>query len=203
MWTSLNTWNRPWRLSHILPQYELKKLWTSKTVSKLSLDFLKANKLYFPGLQNYLHNLLMCFSIQWSQCHNILVSLELKHIFTLLYNLVKLCPMLCLKWDHYVPVHIHSTPIFTQQYFKRIYTTFPLFSFDIKICHKPKKILKTQVHISKQIRGSLCILNKMRLLILWKERTGNRVRDVHIYKIFHKFIFVRNLICFWTSHRNP
>ena len=88
-----------------------------------------------------------------------------------------------------MPVHIHLTPIFTQQYFKRIYTTFPLFSFDIKICLKTKKkILKTQVHISKQIRDSLYTLNKMRLLTLSKERTGNRVRDVHIYKIFRKFI---------------
>ena len=67
---------------------------------------------------------------------------------------------------------------------------FHLFSFDIKFVLKSKKILKTQVHISKQIRDSLCILNKMRLLTLWKERTGNRVRDVHIYKIFHKFILL-------------
>ena len=33
----------------------------------------------------------------------------------------------------------------------------------------------------------------MRLLILWKERTGNRVRDVHIYKNFLN-LFVTNLI---------
>ena len=41
--------------------------------------------------------------------------------------------MLCLQWDHYVPVYIHSTPIFTNQYYKRIYTTFFIISFDTKI----------------------------------------------------------------------
>ena len=43
---------------------------------------------------------------------------------------------------------------------------FHYFLLILKFVINPKKILKTQVHISKQIRGSLCILNKMRLLIL-------------------------------------
>ena len=65
---------------------------------------------------------------------------------------------------------------------------FHYFLLILKFVINPKKILKTQVHISKQIRDSLYTLNKMRLLTLSKERTGNRVRDVHIYKIFRKFI---------------